>query len=141
MEIHHVGYAVKDISEAQKSFLSLGYVEESGVTDDEERKSRIKFLRNQLSGLRIELVEPMCDESPAASWLRKNGNSSVPYHICYVMKNIGGGVKQLQKDLWYPIGKLSPAPAIEGRNVIFMYHPSGGVIELLEAETGKKEGE
>lgn len=140
MQVHHVGYAVKDISEAEKSFVVLGYEKESAVIEDRERMVKIRFLKNIQSGLLVELIEPMCDESPAANWLKKNGNSSVPYHICYETKDIEGSINELRDEMWLPISTLSPAPAIRNRKVIFMYHPSGGVIELVESLL-EKEGE
>ncbi len=141
MQIHHMGYAVQNISEAEKSFFALGYERESSVTEDEERKVKIRFLKNMQSGLRVELVEPMCDKSPATSWLKKNGNSSVPYHICYETEHIERKIDELKKEMWFPISALSQAPAIEGRRVVFMYSPNGGVIELLETDLGRDEGQ
>lgn len=55
MRVDHIGYAVKDISNARKTMEALGYVFEP-IVEDTERNISIAF--GNLDGYRVELVSP-----------------------------------------------------------------------------------
>lgn len=76
MDIHHIGYAVKNIEKARDTFKSLGFMEEGTVVFDEYRNVNILFLKNQ--SYRIELIAPadMKKASPVNCYIKSGGRLS-----------------------------------------------------------------
>ena len=132
LQIHHIGYAVKDIDKAIDSFVFLGY-SITEITDDVARNVRIVFAEKD--GYCVELISPLHSEkaSPIDTILKKNG--PIPYHICYAVDNIQNACALLKKEHYHMISEISPAPAISGRNVVFLYNATIGIIELVEKST------
>lgn len=127
LRVHHIGYAVKNIDKAIDMFTTLGYhVHEKSI--DESRKVIIAFA--ECSGYMIELISPLCEGSPVDSILKKNG--STPYHICYETDDITSTCQILKSEKFRMISEINPAPAIQNANVVFLYHPTIGIIELVE---------
>ena len=128
MKVHHIGYYVTDIEEAQQEFISLGYTMEGLCTYDEERRIYVQFLRN--GSVLVELVAPAegCSLFPKSR--RKIGAS--PYHICYECENIEKAAKKLQEQSFLLMRPPSPAPAIANHRVAFLYSTSVGMVELVE---------
>lgn len=127
MKVHHIGYAVKKIDKAIKSFADLGYAFDDKI-EDEFRKVEIAFAKN--GDIVIELVAPLCTGSPVDSILEKNG--AVPYHICYEVESIADTCKALKQSGWVVLRKPAPAPAFDGAPVAFLYNQTIGLIEVVE---------
>ena len=131
LKVDHIGYAVNDMEKAVKKFLLLGYQLYGGGIDDNERQVRIQFLVDA-NGTRVELVAPLDGESPIDNWIEKNGNS--PYHICCESGNIESDTETLKANGFIMVHKISPAPAMGGRRVAFLYSMETGLFELVERE-------
>lgn len=127
LNIHHIGYAVKDIIKAYEKFEQIGYVNETDVIRDEKRKVEIQFLIKD--NYRIELISPYEGKSPIEKIL-KRGNT--PYHICYEVLNLESEIKNLQSTGYTLVEKPEKAPAIENKRVAFMFSVDMGLIELVE---------
>lgn len=127
MNIHHIGYAVKDIVKSYEKFKEIGYVKETDVIIDEKRKVEIQFLVKD--NYRIELISPYETKSPIEKIL-KRGNT--PYHICYEVLNLENEIKNLQSTGYTLVEKPEKAPAIENKRVAFMFSMDMGLIELVE---------
>lgn len=136
MRVHHIAYAVSKIEDAADAFRALGFQLDSDAMDDESRNVRIAFMSN-VDGVCIELVEPLNDKSPVTAQLADSHGASVPYHICYEVEDIKDAVSLLMRVGMVPVSGSSPAPAIEGRNVCFMYGGASGLIELVEAKSNE----
>ncbi len=132
MKIHHLGYAVASIEKALPSFEALGFQSEGDVVDDEGRDIRILFVKN--GPLRMELVAPLRSGSPVDAVLKRNG--AMPYHVCYEVADMNGAVDALVKSGYKVVCKAAPAPAINGRNVVFLFSLQAGLVELLENVEG-----
>jgi methylmalonyl-CoA/ethylmalonyl-CoA epimerase len=78
----------------------------------------------------FEFVEPLDELSPVTKLLNKTGVS--PYHFCYETDDIATAIEELKKQKYVLIQKPVPATALDNRNVCFLYHKDGGLIELLE---------
>jgi len=129
LKVHHIGYAVPSIETAIGEFESLGWSVSSEVTGDAERKVRIVFMK--LDNTCIELVAPTADDSPVKKLLQKG--SGEPYHICYQVEDVDACVAELKVKRFVLTKKPSPAPAIGGKRVAFLFAKNVGVIELVEA--------
>lgn len=128
LKIHHIGYLVKKIEKAKKTFLSLGYLPEQDTVYDEIRKVNICFLIKD--GYRIELVSPACEDSVVSGLMKRYKNS--PYHICYETNDFEADYTGLTADGFLAIDAPTLAPALGGRKVVFLSNPSIGMIELIQ---------
>ena len=128
IKVHHIGYAVKDISKSFEMFLNLGYKVEKPIIEDKKRKVKIAFVKN--NGYLIELISPLHNDSPIKNYLDKIGNT--PYHICYETDEIDITIAGLRKQRYFVIEKPSEAVALDNQRVAFLYHPNYGLVELLE---------
>jgi methylmalonyl-CoA/ethylmalonyl-CoA epimerase len=132
LEVHHIGYAVSDIEKAADAFRLLGYETDGSICDDTSRNVRILFMH--LEALRIELISPLdVSKHSAVDEIIKSGNVGAPYHICYETKNLNDMVSALRQKRFRVITPPEPAPAINGRDVVFLYSKDIGLIELVEA--------
>lgn len=136
MTVHHIGYLVKDIDEAIREFMELGWGMEQEVRFDEMRRARIAFMI--LGESRIELVEPQRDSECYA--LMKHYKNS-PYHICYEAESLEEQVALLESKGWHLTKEPQRAPCIGDRRVAFLMGYASGMAELVEVErkTGKCE--
>ena len=127
MRIDHIGYAVRNIDKAKKSFETLGYVFEETI-EDRDRNIYIAF--GEMDGYRIELVSPISEESPVDMHLSKIGPT--PYHICYKSDNIEADIESLTANGYKVLIPLAPAIAFGNKRVVFMYSIAVGLIEIVE---------
>lgn len=129
LNVHHIGYLVKKINEAAQQFQRLGYAMCRPVIYDDIRKINICFLEK--NGYTVELISPVSDDSLVAGLMKRYKNS--PYHICYETPNIDAALSQLTAQGYTAIDTPTPAPALDGRRVVFLTNSLLGMIELLEA--------
>lgn len=128
LKVHHIGYLVKKMEPAVRSFEALGYEMEQPSSYDDIRKVHICFL--QKDGYRIELVSPASGESVVSGLIKKYKNS--PYHICYETEQFDEDYRELTGRGYVSIDVPTPAPALQNRNVVFLMNAALGMIELLE---------
>lgn len=127
LTIHHIGYLVKKIEKAKKAFLDLGYQIEQDTVFDDIRKVDICFLIKD--GYRVELVSPVSEDSVVAGLLKKYKNC--PYHICYETENFEVDYNTLTSSGFIAIDEPTCAPALGGKDVVFLSSPVIGMIELI----------
>jgi len=130
LKIHHIGYLVKKIEKAKETFVSLGYLVEQDTVYDSIRRVNICFLIKE--GYRVELVAPASDDSVVSGLMKKYKNS--PYHICYETDNFETAYGELSSGGFIAIDTPTPAPALDGRTVVFLLSAAIGMIELLAKE-------
>jgi methylmalonyl-CoA/ethylmalonyl-CoA epimerase len=128
LTIHHIGYLVKKIVPAIRSFEALGFQVAREVTRDDIREVDICFLEK--NGYRVELVSPYSATSVVAGLLKKYKNC--PYHICYETSHFEEALEELTSHGYVMMGSPTPAPAIDQHPVVFLMNASLGMIELLD---------
>lgn len=128
MKIHHIGYLVSDIVGGAKNFNKLGFISETDVIEDPERKIKIVFMINDM--YRIEIIQPIDASSAFYNLLKKYKNTA--YHFCYEVDDIKKTVGDLRQQGYLPLQKISPAVALDNLPVVFLLNPQIGIIELLE---------
>ena len=128
MRIHHVGYLAKSIDKTEKKFFELGYEVEHATKYDEIRDIKIEFLRN--GDYRVELIEPMGENSPMYPLLKRYKNT--PYHFCYEVDDMDKAIEELEGKHYTVIHEPAVAPCIDGKKVTFLNNISMGIIELVE---------
>ncbi|MDR2089554.1 MAG: VOC family protein [Clostridiales Family XIII bacterium] len=128
MRVHHIGYLVKHIERAKEAFSSFGYVESKAVCHDAARDADICFLKN--GDCVVELVSPRSEASVVWRLLKKLGDA--PYHICYASEDFERDVERLKNGNCVVVADTAAAPALEGRNAIFLSVRNLGLIEIVE---------
>lgn len=130
LNVHHIGYLVKQIERAKQTFALLGYQTKQDTVYDDIRKVNICFLEKD--GYCIELVSPASEDSVVAGLYKKYKNC--PYHICYETADFEKDFEALRAEGFMPIDTLTPAPALSGKEVVFMTHAALGMIELIKSD-------
>ncbi len=137
MKIHHIGYLVKNIEKSAAAFEAAGYErllysDGSFVFDDKTRQCDISFMRMNGGSESdcIELVAPQSPDCPIYGLMKQYKNS--PYHICFESENLEEDTARLKQKGWSVFLPSAPAPAIDGRNVVFLIHRSAGIIEIVD---------
>lgn len=129
LTFHHIGIACRDILKTQQFYMSMGY-KASDIVDDPLQHVRICFLDKE-GAPRLELLEPLDDESPVARTLATVGVS--PYHLCYEVEDIEAAMASLRQHRFLPVKEPLPACAMGGKRVAFMFQKNTGLIELVES--------
>lgn len=130
LNVHHIGYLVKKMERAKKTFELLGYQVKQDTVYDDIRKVDICFLEKD--GYCIELVSPVSEDSVVSGLLKKYKNC--PYHICYETTDFEKDFEELRSEGFMPIDTLTPAPALSDKEVVFMTHAALGMIELIKSD-------
>jgi methylmalonyl-CoA/ethylmalonyl-CoA epimerase len=128
MEIHHIGYVVKDLNKSLELFKKLGFEIDKELIRDEKRSVDILFLKNGY--FLVEIISPINSKSPIINYLNKMGNT--PYHFCYETNDLEKTIKELRKNKFIIVESPSDAIAINNQKVAFLYNPHYGLIEILE---------
>ena len=130
LTFHHIGIACRDIAKTQAFYLGQGYTA-SPVVEDPLQHVRISFLEKE-GAPRIELLEPLDDQSPVARTLATSGVS--PYHMCYEVEDIEAAVNHLRGQRFLLANGPVPACAMDDRRIAFLFQKNTGLIELVEAQ-------
>jgi methylmalonyl-CoA/ethylmalonyl-CoA epimerase len=87
-----------------------------------------------LPNTKVELLEPLGDDSPIAAFLAKNASGGM-HHICYEVADITEARDRLLASGARVLGSGEPKTGAHGKPVLFL-HPkdfSGTLIELEQA--------
>ena len=128
IDIHHIGFFVKDINKSRRMFQEIGY-EMAETYKDNERGIKLCF--GYMGDDMVELVE---SDSPVSSVekMKYNGGTR-PYHICYEVDDIVEARNTLRKKKFLILNDISVS-TIDGKRIIHLYHKDLGVLELIERE-------
>ncbi|MBQ0111269.1 MAG: VOC family protein [Oscillospiraceae bacterium] len=128
MKVHHVGYLVKKIEPSLSAFKNLGFSVQKEPVFDKLRMVDICFIEKD--GYCVELIAPH-ENSKIYPLLKQYKNT--PYHLCYSVFDIEESIAALKAQGFMQFMATEKAPAIgENARVVFMMHPSVGIIELVE---------
>jgi methylmalonyl-CoA/ethylmalonyl-CoA epimerase len=87
-----------------------------------------------LPNTKIELIEPLGDNSPIAKFLERNPDGGI-HHLCYEVDDIRAARDQLKAQGARVLGDGEPKTGAHGKPVLFL-HPKdfcGTLVELEEA--------
>ena len=127
-QIDHLGIAVKSLAQAKQFYAKLGLtpMEEETVEAEKVRLSMVP-----LGESRIELLEPLSDDSPIAKFLAKRGEGL--HHVAIHVDDLSATVERLKASGTRLISDEIKVGA--GGHLYVFVHPSsaGGVLlELVE---------
>ncbi|MDR0852519.1 MAG: VOC family protein [Clostridiales Family XIII bacterium] len=130
MKIHHIGYLVKQISEAIATHEALGYHCITELCFDESRNVDLVFMEND--SYVIELVMPKDETSVVWNMLKKRGSG--PYHFCYEAEDLETAIRSFCENGFVQVTEPSPTcqilPSVP--QVVFLTSRKTGLIELIE---------
>jgi methylmalonyl-CoA/ethylmalonyl-CoA epimerase len=130
--IDHLGIAVPSIDEALAVYRALGLVEEKRE-EVGSQKVRAAFL--PVGESRIELLEPLAEDSPVARFLARRGAGL--HHVCFAVDDLDGALEDLSARGFRLIHRTG-IPGAGGKRVAFLHPEAGGgvLIELAERPGG-----
>ena len=130
--LNHVAIAVPDIAKAAAVYRdTLGADVSEKVAQPEHGVSTV-FIT--LPNTKIELLEPLGDNSPILKFLDKNPDGGI-HHVCYEVADIRAARDRLKKDGARVLGDGEPKTGAHGKPVLFL-HPKdfcGTLVELEQA--------
>lgn len=130
MKINHLGIATKGIDEALKFWENALGLENVHTETVEDQKVRVAML--PIGESRIELLEPISDDSPISKFLERRGGGI--HHIAVEVEDIEKALAKLKSEGMRLIDE-TPKVGAEGCLVAFVHPASvGGVLlELVQA--------
>jgi methylmalonyl-CoA/ethylmalonyl-CoA epimerase len=129
--VNHVAIAVPDVEAASAIWQGSLGADCSQPQDLPEHGVRLVFVT--APNAKIELMEPLGDESPIMSFLRRNPDGGI-HHICYEVDDILAARDRLVGEGARVLGDGTPRTGAHGNPVLFL-HPKdfcGTLIELEE---------
>lgn len=130
--VDHIGIAVRSIAEARTLYEVLGLTVEV-IEDVPQEGVRVALI--PCGTTRIELLEPLSDDSPVAKFLAKRGPGL--HHVCLKSSDVRGDDAKLRA-AGLEVLRLEPTRGAGGCWVQWVHPKSAGgiLLELSEGEHG-----
>lgn len=129
-KINHIGIAVKSLEDTIPFYRDNLGMAFAGIEEVAEQQVRVAML--QVGESKIELLEPISEDSPVAKFIEKNGTGI--HHIAYEVADIEEAIAKLMADGVRMVDE-KPRRGAHGTRIAFI-HPksSNGVLtELCQA--------
>ena len=130
-KVNHIAIAVPDVKEAALKWQQALDIKKSEIIVLEEHGVKVVFL--EFSNLKIELLEPLNNDSPISKFLEKNPKGGM-HHICFEVEKITETINSLKNKNINILGDGNPKIGAHDKPVVFI-HPndlSGTLVELEE---------
>lgn len=130
--LNHVAIAVRDIAKAADVYRKTLGADVSETVPQPDHGVSTVFIT--LPNTKIELLEPLGDESPIAKFLERNPDGGI-HHICYEVEDIKAARDRLTGQGARVLGSGEPKIGAHGKPVLFL-HPKdfcGTLVELEQA--------
>jgi methylmalonyl-CoA/ethylmalonyl-CoA epimerase len=130
--LNHVAIAVPDLAAASAIYRDTLGAKVSAPQALPEHGVTVVFI--DTGNAKIELLEPLGEGSPIASFLEKNPSGGM-HHICYEVDDIIAVRDRLQTSGARVLGDGTPKIGAHGKPVLFL-HPkdfAGTLVELEQA--------
>lgn len=128
--LNHVAIAVKDIKAASEVYRTKLGAEVSEIVPQPDHGVSTVFIT--LPNTKIELLEPLGENSPIAKFLERNPEGGV-HHVCYEVDDILAARDQLKATGARVLGDGNPKIGAHGKPVLFL-HPKDFLGTLTEIE-------
>ena len=127
--IDHLGIAVHSLEPASRFYREALGLECQGEEDIPDQKVRVVFF--QVGEVRIELIEPTCDDSPIARFLRTRGPGL--HHVAYRVDDLPAALAAL-KSAGVRLIDEAPRDGAHGMKIAFAHPKStdGVLTEFCE---------
>lgn len=129
-KLNHVAIAVTNLQSATAVYRDTLGASVSEPTDLPEHGVTTVFVG--LPNTKIELLQPLGENSPIAKFLQKNTDGGI-HHVCYEVDDITTAAEKLQADGARILGDGKPKIGAHGKPVLFL-HPKDFCGTLVELE-------
>jgi methylmalonyl-CoA/ethylmalonyl-CoA epimerase len=129
MRVDHIAIAVNNVKEALQNYQNILNIEKIDIEEVPNEKVRVVMLK--LEDSRIELMEPMADDSPISKFLKDKGEGI--HHIAITADNIEDDIERAKKNGIRFLGEIRSGSY--GRKITFIHPKSlnGVLTELCQA--------
>jgi methylmalonyl-CoA/ethylmalonyl-CoA epimerase len=128
--LNHVAIAVQNLEHATKLYRQTLGATVSAPKILQEHGVKVVFV--ELPNTKIELLEPLDQDSPIAKFLEKNADGGI-HHICYEVADIVVARDHLIAQGARVLGSGEPRIGAHGKPVLFL-HPKDFCGTLVELE-------
>ena len=131
-KLNHVALAVPDIVAASAKYRETLGARVSAPQALPEHGVTVVFI--DVGNTKIELLEPLGDNSPIAAFLERNPSGGM-HHLCYEVDDIIAARDRLKAEGARVLGDGNPKTGAHGKPVLFL-HPKdffGTLVELEQA--------
>tara|TARA_Y100000589_G_scaffold187270_1_gene177326 strand:+ start:280 stop:684 length:405 start_codon:yes stop_codon:yes gene_type:complete len=130
-KLNHIAIATPNLDKAIRTYKDILGVKISAPLDQIEHGVKVVFI--EIPNTKIELLEPLGENSPIENFLEKNKKGGI-HHICFEVEDIDSAILHLKKEGATVLGDGKAKIGAHGKPVIFL-HPkdfNGALIELEE---------
>lgn len=128
--LNHVAIAVTDLDAGTAVYRNTLGATVSDPSPQPEHGVTVVFV--ELPNTKIELLEPLGENSPIANFLEKNPSGGI-HHVCYEVEDIIAARDRLSADGARVLGDGEPKIGAHGKPVLFL-HPKDFCGTLVELE-------
>lgn len=128
--LNHVAIAVPDLATAVATYRDGLGARVSAPQALPEHGVTVVFV--ELDNSKVELLEPLGEESPIAAYLDRNPSGGM-HHICYEVADIRAARDRLKAQGARVLGDGEPKTGAHGKPVLFL-HPKDFLGTLVELE-------
>jgi methylmalonyl-CoA/ethylmalonyl-CoA epimerase len=131
-KLNHVAIAVSDLDKAARTYRETLGARVSPPAAQPDHGVTVVFV--ELPNTKIELLQPLGDNSPIAKFLERNPDGGM-HHLCYEVDDIVAARDQLKAQGARVLGDGEPRIGAHGKPVLFL-HPKdfcGALVEIEQA--------
>ena len=128
--LNHVAIVVPDLARASALYRDVLGADVSAPLDLPAHGVTTVFVT--LANTKIELLKPLGENSPIASFLERHPDGGM-HHLCYEVEDIIAARDKLRQDGARVLGNGEPATGAHGKPVLFL-HPKDFAGTLIELE-------
>lgn len=128
--LNHVAIATKDVAAAARVYRETLGAKVSEPVPQPDHGVTTVFV--ELPNTKIELLEPLGENSPIAKFLERNPAGGM-HHVCYEVDDIYAARDRMKREGATITGSGEPRIGAHGKPVIFL-HPKDFVGTLVELE-------
>ncbi|WP_245613753.1 methylmalonyl-CoA epimerase [Alkalihalobacterium bogoriense] len=125
-KIDHIGIAVKSIQDSLAFYTEVLQMELLAIEEVNSQKVKVAFL--QVGESKIELLEPLSEDSPIATFIKKRGEGI--HHVAFGVSSIEDRIQEIKIKGVVMIHN-EPVPGAGGAQVAFL-HPKSAHGVLYE---------
>jgi len=123
MRVDHIAIAVNNVEEALRNYQNVLKIEE--IDKEEVPTEKVRVVMLKLEDSRIELMEPMAEDSPISKFLKEKGEGI--HHIAITADDIEEDVARAKENGMRFLGEIRTGSY--GRKITFIHPKSlNGVL-------------
>ena len=127
-QIEHLGIATPSLEEAIPYYENVLGLKCYSIETVEDQKVKTAFFK--IGEVKLELLEPTCEESTIAKFIEKNGGRGGIHHIAFKTNDVAAALADAESK-GVKLIDAAPRKGAEGLNIAFL-HPESTLGVLTE---------